>query len=78
MSVTELPIELVEKTIGFIDKPSDLLALALACKSFANLVIPDHLDYRIVQCAPGDTQVWQHLIDYPHLAIRIKSVTIPN
>ncbi|KIJ52975.1 hypothetical protein M422DRAFT_155913, partial [Sphaerobolus stellatus SS14] len=45
-----------------------LLALALVCKSLTNLVIPDHLDYRMIQCGPRDTQLWQHLIDYPHLA----------
>ncbi|KIJ53002.1 hypothetical protein M422DRAFT_99625, partial [Sphaerobolus stellatus SS14] len=72
--ILELPIELLEHAIENIDKPSDLQALALSFKSFSILIIPDHLDYRIIRCAPGDTIVWQHLIDHPHLARRVRNL----
>ncbi|KIJ35163.1 hypothetical protein M422DRAFT_99042, partial [Sphaerobolus stellatus SS14] len=69
-----LPLELVHKFIENIETPSDLLPLALICKSFSNLIIPDHIDYRLIQCSLADTQVWQHLIDHPHLSRNVKTV----
>ncbi|KIJ49924.1 hypothetical protein M422DRAFT_160247 [Sphaerobolus stellatus SS14] len=76
MPLANLPQKLLEEIIGNIDKPTDLLSLSLSSKSTSKLVIPDHLDYRVIQCAPSDTQVWQHLIKHPHLARRVKSVRI--
>ncbi|KIJ30630.1 hypothetical protein M422DRAFT_267781 [Sphaerobolus stellatus SS14] len=74
MSILELPIELLE----YIDKPSDLLALALLLKSLSKAIIPDHLDHRIIRCAPGDTIVWQHLIDHPHFTRRVRNLIMPG
>ncbi|KIJ35173.1 hypothetical protein M422DRAFT_100027, partial [Sphaerobolus stellatus SS14] len=70
----KLPLELVQEIIGNIDKPTDLFTLALTCKSLSNLVIPDHLDYRFIQCSPADTPVWQHLIKQPHLSRRVQNI----
>ncbi|KIJ35160.1 hypothetical protein M422DRAFT_101992, partial [Sphaerobolus stellatus SS14] len=67
------PIELLNKLIGDIDKPSDLLSLALTSQSFEKL-LSDHLDYRIIQCSPADRRVWQHLSKHPRLAKRVKSI----
>ncbi|KIJ45794.1 hypothetical protein M422DRAFT_165898 [Sphaerobolus stellatus SS14] len=72
MPLTSLPLEILEQVIGNIDKVGNLLALALACRSFSELIIPDHLDYHIIQCPPADEQVWQHLVDNPGLAKRVK------
>ncbi|KIJ35105.1 hypothetical protein M422DRAFT_262661 [Sphaerobolus stellatus SS14] len=60
MSLSTLPLEILEKLIGNIDKPRYLLALALVCKALGNILIPDHLDYRIIQCSPADAAVWEH------------------
>ncbi|KIJ30643.1 hypothetical protein M422DRAFT_267793 [Sphaerobolus stellatus SS14] len=71
-------LELLIKLLEHIDKPSDLLALALLFKSFSKAIIPVHLDHRIIRCAPGDTIVWQHLIDHPHFTRRVRNLIMPG
>ncbi|KIJ35092.1 hypothetical protein M422DRAFT_262537 [Sphaerobolus stellatus SS14] len=34
------------------------------------------LDHKTVRSALGDTAIWQHLIRYPHLSRRIRSLTV--
>ncbi|KIJ35108.1 hypothetical protein M422DRAFT_181190 [Sphaerobolus stellatus SS14] len=76
MSLINLPLELIHKIIENIAKPSDLFPLALTCKSLSNLIIPDYIDYRLIQCSPADTPVWQHLIEHPHLSRNVKTIRI--
>ncbi|KIJ35103.1 hypothetical protein M422DRAFT_106464, partial [Sphaerobolus stellatus SS14] len=66
------PFELLEGVADNVDEPKDLFSLALTCKSLSELVIPNHLDYQIIQCSPADTRVWEHLIENRRLASRVK------
>ncbi|KIJ30646.1 hypothetical protein M422DRAFT_186878 [Sphaerobolus stellatus SS14] len=71
MSIMKLPIEILENSLNSIDDPSDLLALTLACKSLSALIIPENLEYQIIQCGPGDAPVWQQMAEHPLLAMRV-------
>lgn len=77
-SLCTLPPELLETSLGLIDKPSDLLALALTCRLLARLVLPRHLCYRELSlyCFVNGHLLWAHLAASPGLARNVRSLSI--
>ncbi|GJJ12782.1 hypothetical protein Clacol_007027 [Clathrus columnatus] len=59
-----------------IDSPKDLLSLALTCRTFKELIIPDHLEYRIICCDFRRPDVWKFLASRPWLARRMRAIVI--
>ncbi|KAI0035380.1 hypothetical protein K488DRAFT_83088 [Vararia minispora EC-137] len=64
----QLPLELLEDIGRHCDSRNDLIALAQTCVSLRNVIIPNHLDYRVIRAPFAHKELWQHLIDHPGLA----------
>ncbi|GJJ12819.1 hypothetical protein Clacol_007064 [Clathrus columnatus] len=50
-----------------LDSTKDLLSLALTCRTFKDLIIPDHIEYRHIRCSIRRQDVWKHLESRPRL-----------
>ncbi|KAA1477437.1 hypothetical protein DENSPDRAFT_885103 [Dentipellis sp. KUC8613] len=71
-----LPTELLCTIAFFIDSPHDLLSFALTCRTFNDIAIPRHIDYRVVRCNLRCYDVWSHLAARPDLARGVRSVEV--
>lgn len=60
--LNEIPFDLKDDILGFIDEPRHLLSMALTSKEWSNMIIPNHLDYRTLRIPwPGHRYIWAHL-----------------
>lgn len=59
--LTTLPVEVLENIISYIDRPYDLLSLALTRKYFCFIIIPSHLSLRRVVLKLQDPISWKDL-----------------
>ncbi|KAI0066272.1 hypothetical protein BV25DRAFT_1525903 [Artomyces pyxidatus] len=71
-----LPPELVDLIASFVDSRRDLLAFASACRAFKQLIIPYHLDYRVVHCHLDRQSAWSHLVERPDLTRHVRDVYV--
>jgi hypothetical protein len=72
-SLLNLPPELIQQILSAISAPADLLSLALATKFFKPLIIPFHIEYRIVKAETSlVSPLWIHLANSPHLTCNIR------
>ncbi|GJJ12814.1 hypothetical protein Clacol_007059 [Clathrus columnatus] len=72
-----LPLHTIWDEIAYlIGSTKDLLSLALTCRIFKKLIIPDHLEYRHIRYDLCRTDVWMSLCDRPRLAKGIRSVKL--
>ncbi|KDQ49697.1 hypothetical protein JAAARDRAFT_101049, partial [Jaapia argillacea MUCL 33604] len=69
-----VPLETINSIIDLIDDRSDILSLALTCKSFAKHLIPSILDYREIRAPFELSQIWRHLANNPTLARRVREI----
>jgi hypothetical protein len=76
MLILELPFETLEEIIGYLDKPADLFNLASASKLLASVIIPRHLQYRIISCRLDTHSVWKQLSDDRSLAQNVRKLEI--
>jgi hypothetical protein len=68
-----LPPELTQQVLSSISAPSDLLSLALTTKFLKSLIIPFHIEYRIVKAETSlVSPLWIHLSNNPHLTCNIR------
>ena len=75
-TLDNLPFDIKDDIISFVDAPSDLLCLALASKEWTSLVIPNHIEYRELKVRVDHPEIWQHLATRADLAKNIRSVRI--
>ncbi|KAF9488956.1 hypothetical protein BDN71DRAFT_1351091, partial [Pleurotus eryngii] len=68
--ILSLPPEIIDQIVFLVEKPRDLLALALTCRAVSEVIIPYHIDYRYI-LTPLRSNLWDHLITRRDLAIRI-------
>ncbi|GJJ12635.1 hypothetical protein Clacol_006878 [Clathrus columnatus] len=61
-----------------IESPKVLLSLALTCRIFKTLIIPDHLEYRHISCDIRREDIWMLLANRPHLARGIRTIKLIN
>ncbi|GJJ11174.1 hypothetical protein Clacol_005406 [Clathrus columnatus] len=73
-----LPVEIYDEIIYFITSTKDLLNVALTCRQLCALIIPDHIDYRVVVCSTFDSFVWEHFLNNPRLAKRMHSIKLDD
>jgi len=73
-----IPLELFEAIILDVDSPGDLLSLALACRTLHTLIVPNHVDFRFIQCTPGRKKLWSFLGENPRYASRIREIKLIN
>ena len=75
-TMTRQPNEILDMIAFHIDSRKDLLALALTCHRLRNVVLPRHLEYRVIHCKPSSEKVWRHLITHPLLACNVRRLQI--
>ncbi|KIJ42340.1 hypothetical protein M422DRAFT_105347, partial [Sphaerobolus stellatus SS14] len=66
--------EILEEIISNIERPKDLLNLALASKLFKDIIIPNHIQLRVIRCNVYQDDFWKILIEKPILAANIRSL----
>ena len=72
-----LAVEIIEHIVSFLDRPRDLLSLALTCKRTLRIIIPIHLQTRLIRCDIRRTFVWKLLGTLPPIiASHLVSVQI--
>ncbi|KAJ6604043.1 hypothetical protein B0H10DRAFT_2229469 [Mycena sp. CBHHK59/15] len=76
MAFSAQPPELVNHTVSFIPRPRDLLSLALTAKSLHGIIIPQHLEFRVVCCDARRAALWKALAAQPGLASRFHTLEI--
>jgi hypothetical protein len=76
LTLDNLPFDIKDDIISFVDAPSDLLCIALASKEWASMVIPNHIEYRELKVRADHPEIWQHLATRADLAKNIRSVRI--
>ena len=70
----KLPLELMHEIVADVDAHADLMAIALTCRSFSHLIIPGHLEYRIIRVRHPLSSMWHHLAKRRDLARNIREV----
>ncbi|PPR01821.1 hypothetical protein CVT24_001685 [Panaeolus cyanescens] len=71
-----LSTELKDKIISFIDSPVDLLQLALCSRLWCSLIIPDHINYRIIHTRLDNPSLWKELSERKALANNVRVMRI--
>ncbi|KAG5643365.1 hypothetical protein DXG03_001013 [Asterophora parasitica] len=69
-----LPPEILNEVLGHINEPPDLLSFGLASQTCARLVIPTHVQYRVIRIRTPFPDLWAHLARRPDLAGNIREV----
>ncbi|KDQ55154.1 hypothetical protein JAAARDRAFT_37674 [Jaapia argillacea MUCL 33604] len=81
-SFTILPPELFDMIIEYlIDKPSDVLSLALACRSLKTRLIPsvqNKLEYHYIATPLNSYCLWDHIRRSPELACHVRRLDITS
>jgi hypothetical protein len=72
-----LPTELLDLIASFVVAHRDLIALAMACRAFAYIIIPAHAAYRTIRIhgQRGPTP-WGNIAAHPHRAVGVRSVVL--
>ncbi|KAF8517352.1 hypothetical protein BU17DRAFT_91786 [Hysterangium stoloniferum] len=70
------PPEIVDAIISKIEHPLDLLHLALTRKSFKNLIIPWHIQYRVIFAHLFNPSIWELLASRPDVASRVHKLDV--
>ncbi|EAU87958.2 hypothetical protein CC1G_01605 [Coprinopsis cinerea okayama7 len=76
MPLDALPYDVKELILSALGSPKDLLRLALTSKSWKSLVIPHHIEYRLLRLDDHRPEVWKHLAEKRLLASRIRTVVL--
>ena len=72
-----LAVEIIEHIVSFLDRPRDLLSLALTSKHTHRIVIPIHLQTRLIRCDVRRVSLWNLLGSLPPIiATRFVSLQI--
>ncbi|KAK7033908.1 hypothetical protein VNI00_012532 [Paramarasmius palmivorus] len=71
-----LPLEIIDQILAELDLRSDLISLALASRTCAHLVIPRHIEYRVIRTRYRFAEVWAHLARRSDLARNVRRVNI--
>ncbi|KDQ51466.1 hypothetical protein JAAARDRAFT_211083 [Jaapia argillacea MUCL 33604] len=75
-----LPVELVESIIHFVDDRNDILSLALTCRSFNEILLPDVYSYREIRTRISSNffYIWNHLSQNPLICRNIRFLRIAS
>ena len=60
-----LAVEVIEHIVAFLDHPRDLLSLALTSKRTLRIIVPIHLQTRLIRCDVRRTCLWNMLGSLP-------------
>jgi len=74
--IAELPLELLEQIISAIEKPNDLLSCGLTSKHLHDIIIPFHIQFRIIRTPLSQIGLWKLLSSQPRLAANVRYLTV--
>ena len=73
--LNELPFDLKDNILDFIEEPRHLISMALTSKGWSSMIIPNHLEYRRLRfCWPGRQDIWALLALRADLANNVRSL----
>ncbi|KAH0582398.1 hypothetical protein H2248_010342 [Termitomyces sp. 'cryptogamus'] len=75
-SLSLLPPEIIELILSEIDQVPDLLSLAYTSRDNANIVIPNHTEYRKIRTRTPMPAMWFHLAQRADLSRNIREVQL--
>ena len=75
-SLHTLPPELLNAVVDAIPERRDLLSLALVCSTLRDIIIPGHIQYRVVVASEAEVGLWACLAVRGHLARNVRSLEI--
>lgn len=70
------PIELLDRICYFLLDPKDLISFALTSKAAQTIVVPRHVDFRILRSDVRWKNIWDTLLGNPGTAARFSSLEI--
>lgn len=70
------PAEMLNRICSFLFNPNDLLSLALTAKTLYNVIVPKHLDFRIIRCDIRRRNVWNKVASVPALTSQFVALEI--
>jgi hypothetical protein len=76
-SLLRLPFDVLEHIIQSLDR-QDLLALALSCSTWKDIIIPRHIEYREISLSVDHHSIWKHLAERPSLAANVRRLAISD
>ncbi|GLB43229.1 hypothetical protein LshimejAT787_1301300 [Lyophyllum shimeji] len=72
----QLPHEILDEILSLLGSPSDLLAFSLASRACAPLVLPNHIEYRVLRIRTPSNALWAHLAARQDLARNIRELRL--
>ena len=75
MHVTDLPEEILDRTVAALDSPIDLRNLAVVCSRFHSLVEPYHTQFRVIR-TPLISPLWQKFAGNRLLAQNVRILEV--
>jgi len=78
-SIPQLPVDTFDTIASHLERPSDLLSLALACKGLSEIVLTRHINYRdvaLVQLDAKDEMIWNNLLSHPDRTANIRRLEL--
>ncbi|KIJ52046.1 hypothetical protein M422DRAFT_157122, partial [Sphaerobolus stellatus SS14] len=71
-TLAKAPIEIQDAILTMLDSPKDLLSFALTSKHFYTLIVPFHIQFRVIVCDLWCNSLWKRLAERPLLCSRIR------
>ncbi|KLO18676.1 hypothetical protein SCHPADRAFT_105784 [Schizopora paradoxa] len=78
-TVPQLPIDMFDAIASHLDRPADLLSLAITCKALAQVVLTRHIQYRdvaLVQLDAKDEMIWNNLLAHPDRTANVRRLEL--
>ncbi|KDQ53363.1 hypothetical protein JAAARDRAFT_210041 [Jaapia argillacea MUCL 33604] len=74
--IFDMPTELVDRVIDYVDECPDVLSLALTCRHLKAILIPDHLRYRKLLISLERLDILETVITRPSLGRNIRILRV--
>lgn len=79
MGLDSAPVEILDTIISELDRTSDLLHLSLCSLFLRKLIIPRHLQYRVIRCSTSEgLELWKLLEKDKNLARNVRVLEIES
>lgn len=78
-TVPQLPLETFDSIASHLERPSELLSVALVCRDLAGIVLTRHIKYRdiaLVQLDAKDEMIWNDLLSHPDRTVNVRRLEI--
>ncbi|VDC07637.1 unnamed protein product [Peniophora sp. CBMAI 1063] len=76
LNLHTLPPELLNAVVDVLPERHDLLALALVCSTLRDIIVPGHIQYRVLVASEEEVGLWACLAVRGHLARNVRDLEI--